>query len=70
MERLIINVKKVYGGWVCEGENGELPFVGRVHNRLRDAFHDLDCSYCGATWRGERAGRYTYWIVIDKGETK
>lgn len=62
--RMTIKIKKVETGYICEADNGDLPFEGRVHATKAEALDDLDAAYKGNTWCGERTSR-GYSIDID-----
>ena len=32
-------------GYVCVGDDGSLPFEGRVHDTVEDAMYDVQCAY-------------------------
>lgn len=32
-------------GFVCRGDDGSLPFEGRIHETAEDAMVDLECAY-------------------------
>lgn len=65
MKTLTINIEPKGDGYVCIATNGDLPFEGRIHTTIENAFGDLNAAYDNNTWHGKKNSNTQYSIDIN-----